>query len=148
MLTLYNWTGGPTVQTPAVSTHSVPEPTSRRGCQQIHASEACCESGAHQNPTRNRPAVERGRGRSRRRHHGLLLHLRNAGAQRRNFHQMENHGRDQSHASADGLQSGGRTIRRQDAVFHHHREGRVRPLRTLQRCPHRLARRNVNFTCF
>lgn len=81
MLTSYNLTGGPAVQTSAVPTHSVPAPASCRGRQQIHASEARRESGADQKPPRNRTALERGGGRPGRRRHGLLLHLRHAGAQ-------------------------------------------------------------------
>lgn len=145
---LCNCTGGPALQTPAVPTHSVPAPASRRGRQQIHAPEARGESGAHQKPTRDRAALERGGGGPGRRRHGLLLHLRGAGAQRRNVHQMEDHGRDQGHAPAHGLQGGGGTLRRQNAVFHHHREGRVRPLRTLQRRPHRVGQRDVNLRLF
>lgn len=147
MLTSCDLTGGPAVQTSTVPTHSVPAPASCRSRQQIHASEARRESGTDQKPARNRAALERGGRRPGRRHHGLLLHLCGAGAQWRKLLQMENHGRDQSHAFANGLQGGGGTIRKQNAVLPHHREGRVRPLWTLQRRPHRVGRRNVNDTC-
>lgn len=147
-LKLYNCVGGPAVQTSAFSRHSVPTPASRCGCQQIHASEAYRESGTHQKPTRACAALECGGGRPGCSRHGLLLHLRCAGAQRRNVFQMENHGRDQSHASAHGLQGVCRTLWRQNTLLYHHREGRVRPLRTLQRHLHRVGQRHMNSTHF